>query len=439
MLFDMDLKELAQAAVNKKFQYQHANLTSKKTKNDTAREFVEKTKTGFTAFNTALDSVRYNNGGLVKNKLSTNNPAIASVTMKEHAKVDNVNLFVEKLASAHEIALDGLNDTGVRAEKGEFDLKVGTATFKIDFATINDLDELAKAINQHQDNNDTQTNDNLVNATVRRVDGKVLLVLKSAKTGASNNIEFTPTTPALAGASALFTPQEIAAAADAKVKLGGENSGVEFTSASNTFDNIIENAAITLTKAHKAGDTPLEIKIEKDTSATEAQAKGFADALNALKEVVKYDKENPNPYTTGLNQKINRFFSEEVNGKRLTDFGFSFDKTGNLKIDNKKLLAEVEKNPAALNELFNHPDSGLVSKFDALLSPYLDGVNGRLERDKIRLDSEAEKIERDVAEYDSKYFSAIDTHLKKFQEMERVMENMEAMLTMFDDSDNRKK
>lgn len=429
MLFDMDLNELATQATNKQFQYEHNNFKNKEVKNSTALSFLETTQSGLTEFNTVLDSIRASSGGVVKNKAMVSAANMAEIKIKDYAAADSVSLFIQQLASAHEIALDGLDDVKIASETGVIPLKIGSQSLNIDFSKIDTVDQLANAINQHVDNNDPKVNDNLVNATVRRVNGQKFLVLKSNKTGEDNKIEFS--------ATGVFTSKEITAAANAKVKLGGESSTVEITNSSNTFDDLINNAAITLTQAHKTGDTPLTINIAQDSNATEQQVNKFTEAFNAIQELVKFDKNNPNPYTSGLHIKINRLAIESIDGKRLTDFGFTFDKSGLLKVDNKKLLVEIEKDPTALNAFFNKKE-GLIGKFDALLKPFLMGDKWSLDIEKTKLDNEKEAISELGANFDRKYALALATNLDKLKEMERVMEQMEGMLNMFDFEDKNK-
>lgn len=429
MLFDIDLKELATQATNKHFQYEFANFKSKGTKNDTALSFIEKTKAGLTDFNLALDSIRYNNGGVVKNKVAVSQANIASAEIKDYGPTDSVSLFVTQLASAHEIALDGLDDAKVLAEKNVLKLKVGATELDIDFSKIDTVGQLAQAINQHGANNNTTSNDNLVSATIRRINGAKLLVLKSNNTGEANKIEFT--------AAKLFSEKEITKAQDAKVKLGGESSVVEVTNSSNTFDELMEKSSITLVSVHKSGDTPLTIKIEQDTSASEALVNNFADAFNKILEVVKYDKDNPNPYTSGLHSKIYRLPLLPINGKSLHDFGFTFDKQGLLKVDNKKLQAEISKDPTTLNDFFKSKD-GLITKLDALLNPYLMGDEWSLDIEEVKLNENSKKLAILSEKLQDKYDQLYSVNLNKMQEMERVMEQMEGMLNMFDFEDKNK-
>lgn len=423
MLFDMNLNDLATQATNKQFQYEFSNFKSKEAKNNSALSFIEKTKTGLTDFNGVLDGIRHNSGGVVKKKITVSQSGMADIKIKDHTAADSVNLFVSQLATAHEIALDNLDNIKIASETGVYHLKIGNKSLDIDFSKINTVDDLAKAINQHADNKDHITNDNLVSATVRRVNGQILLVLKSNNTGKDNEIKF--------DAPGLFTAKDITEARDAKVKLGGENSTVEVSNSSNTFDDLMKNVSITLTQAHKTGESPLTIKVEQDTQATEVQVKKFTDAFNAIKEVVKYDKDNPNPYTAGMHNKINRLSIEPINGRRLSDFGLTFDKSGQLKIDNKKLLAEIAKDPTAINDFFNSKD-GLISKFDTLLEPYLVGGKWSLDIEKTKLDDEKAFLSVIADKLDGKYESALSVNLNKLNEMERVMKNMESMINMFD-------
>ena len=70
-------------------------------------------------------------------------------------------------------------------------------------------------------------------------------------------------------------------AKDAIVRLGGE-TGIELTSTSNTFDNIIDGVSLTFNKAHKSGDAPLTMEVGQDQKATKEKAQTFVSAFNAL-------------------------------------------------------------------------------------------------------------------------------------------------------------
>ncbi|UXD26569.1 hypothetical protein FORC065_3830 [Yersinia enterocolitica] len=80
----------------------------------------------------------------------------------------------------------------------------------------------------------------------------------------------------------------------------------------------------------------------------------------------------------------------------------------------------------------------MIGKFDALLKPFLMGDKWSLDIEKTKLDNEKEAISELGAKFDRKYALALATNLDKLKEMERVMEQMEGMLNMFDFEDKNK-
>src|SRR5690606_9719021 len=79
------------------------------------------------------------------------------------------------------------------------------------------------------------------------------------------------------------TLTSVTKAQDVKLYLGtDETNGLELTSNSNTFDNIIEGVTLTFNQVHKEGDAPLAVDIAQDNEATKAKVQEFVDAYNAL-------------------------------------------------------------------------------------------------------------------------------------------------------------
>ncbi|HEY0894473.1 MAG TPA: flagellar cap protein FliD N-terminal domain-containing protein, partial [Cellvibrio sp.] len=209
-------------------------------------------------FSTSVKGLKGVDKSVLTNTATFSSEGFASAKVGTTAVAGNYQFFVEQLASAHQVALEGLTDADVPTS-GNLVIGQGAASFSIDLSNIdsdnsggNSLAELAAAINAAADNTG-------VNATLVRSNGNVSLVLASEKTGTANAISLS-TTGVAAGASdtAVGAPRELSGALDAKVRLGGE-SGMLLTNASNTFDNIIDGVSMSFTKAHASGEQPLSV------------------------------------------------------------------------------------------------------------------------------------------------------------------------------------
>src|SRR5690606_38482512 len=110
-----------------------------------------------------------------------------------------------------------------------------------------------------------------------RSNGEVSLVLTSTESGASNAFAHS-----LTGTAATSTT--LSTAADARIRMGGSFGvgGIELTSSSNNFDNVIDGVSLSVNKVHKDGDAALTLTIDQDKSATKGKAQSFVDAFNAL-------------------------------------------------------------------------------------------------------------------------------------------------------------
>ncbi|MFI7868905.1 flagellar filament capping protein FliD, partial [Ectopseudomonas khazarica] len=265
--------------------------------------------------------------------------------------------------------LQGLQDGDLGS--GSLSIGQGSDTFSVDLGAVTTLDELAAAINGAADNSG-------VKATLVRSNGQVNLVLTSETTGADQAISLTASGNT-AFENAVVARQELSVAKDAIVRLGGE-AGIELTSSSNTFANIIDGVSLTFSKAHQAGDTPLTIEIAQDQSATKEKAQTFVSAFNAL--MSSFDSLTASGGESGsrgplagdasvraIEGMLNQLVRTSFGGVSLTEFGIVADRGGKLTIDSARFEKAVAANPEGFEKLFT--DKGnLLDTLDKNLAVY---------------------------------------------------------------------
>ena len=195
--------------------------------------------------------------------------------------------------------------------------------------------------------------------TVQVEPGKYQLQLTSTTTGADTAITLSDGSGALA-----FT--ETAAGKDALLVLAG---GTTVRRSSNTLSDVLDGVTLTLTKADTAttprsattppvfAEGPVSISVASDTDAVVAKVQALVDAANAARAEAK-TLTDADPVTKtkgrlygdstvrGLVDRVRTAVSGDTAGPALA--GVTVTRDGTVELDKTKLLAALEKDPAAV-------------------------------------------------------------------------------------------
>lgn len=145
-------------------------------------------KSNLTDFRTALTNLNKSSSGMLKTSASMSAENMASATTTSDARKGTYNLFIEQLASSHQLAYDGLKDADVSQATGTMSIEINGKSIDIDMDGVDNLAALAKAINGKDDNPG-------VTASLVRTGGEVRLMLSSDKSGAENAITLSGDVP----------------------------------------------------------------------------------------------------------------------------------------------------------------------------------------------------------------------------------------------------
>lgn len=391
-------------------------------------------------FSTAVKSLKGVDKSVLTNTATFSSEGFASAKVGTAAVAGNYQFFVEQLASAHQVALEGLTDADIPTS-GNLVIGQGAGSFSIDLSSIdsdssggNSLAELAAAINAASDNNG-------VNATLVRSNGNVSLVLASEKTGAANAITLS-TTGVAAGAfdAATSAPRELSTAKDARVRLGGE-SGMLLTNASNTFDNIIDGVSMSFTKAHATGEQPLSVTVARDDKTTKDKVQSFVTAINNLlgtfDSLTASGGENAargvlagDASIRSIEGMLNNVLRTEFGGTTLMEMGIVADRYGKLTIDTTRFEKAIAANPEGLDKLFNAKD-GLLDSLDKNTAVYTTGPNNLMKARKESLNTMMRRVEDQFDGIQKQYDNYYTRYLKQYTNMMQTMSAMEQTFGMF--------
>ncbi len=391
------------------------------------------------SFKSAVLGLRSGGKSMLVNSATFSQDGYASAKVATTAVPGSYQFFVKQLASSHQVALEGLSDADVPSS-GTLTIGQGAASFSVDLSAIdsdgngsNSLAELANAINKAADNTG-------VSATLVRSNGTVSLVLGSTRSGVDGTISLSGSLPAGAFDDALANPRELSVGRDAIVMLGGEN-GIELTSTSNTFENIVDGVSLTFSKAHQSGDSPLGMTIGQDQAGTKAQAQAFIDAFNALMSSFdsltasgsKSDTRGPlagDASVRSIESMLNQVVRTAFGGKSLTDFGILADRNGKLTIDAARFEKAVAADPTGFDKLFTDKDS-LIDSLDKNLALYTNSVNGVLKNRRETLDAMLRRVDQQFETIDKQYELYYNRYLRQYSNLMQTMAEMNQTYGMF--------
>lgn len=386
-------------------------------------------KSTLSDFRSTLQNLNKTNAGMLKTSASVSVDNMLKVTTTSETRKGTYNLFVEQLASSHQMAYNGLDDNAIKNASGNMAIDVGGKSFTVDMGNVDSLADLAKAINGDSNNPG-------VTASLVRTNGQVRLMLSSDKSGEANAIT-------VSGFADMDSSQAttLSEAKDAIAWLGGKNNGMEVRSDTNTFNDLIEGVTLELNQAQKLGDTPLRIDVGVDTTETTNQVNDFVAAYNKLLGALSTLTASGSGSTDrgafagdasvgNLRRDLNNMLRTAVGGLDITQFGLSADKDGKLTLDNDKLKKQLTEDPGKLNNLFNG-SNGLLKSMDKSLDKFLSATGGEIKsreetfrRRETELNDRSDKIT-------TRYDTAYNRYLSQFTRLQSVMQQMNNTANMF--------
>jgi len=325
-------------------------------------------------------------------KVELSDSAVATVTADAGAAQTSYTLQVVKLAQSHMITT-GNSDLYKAADEqlgwaGTFDIGTDPNALKtISVEATDTLSSLAAKINA--------ADSGVVASVVMVGENQFRLVLTASESGAANAIQLTNEVPAggtsllgdilgLTGANRL----ELSAAQDAEIRLNGQT----YTSATNTFDNILPGIKITVRKP--TGDDIVSMTVSADPDKVVQVVKDWVSAINSLQDQLKklsaYDVENKkaSPLTgeslvRSIQYYLRQPFSARVEGmpqsmSMLSQIGvasgaYGTADYGKIVVDEQKLKEALQRDPEGIARLFGINEEAVTNP-DGTVTPARKGI-----------------------------------------------------------------
>lgn len=217
--------------------------------------------------------------------------------------------------------------------------------------------------------------------------------------------------------------QDVVQAQDALLVAGDATLGRLVSSSSNTFTDIVAGIDVTV---QGATTDPITVSVATSNATFVTGIKQFVAQYNSLRDKLDsldFFKSNDSSRgvlfgsseTLRIRNDVSRFVTGRFFGlgafQNLSQMGVTLDESGKLSLNEEKLKAAYDKDPAAVEKFFTDEDQGFVTK----LNKTIDGLAGAENSVLInRVQSLNEKVEQSNLR-----LSQMDTQLEK--ERERLL------------------
>ncbi|MDB5847356.1 MAG: fliD [Rhodoferax sp.] len=399
---------------------------------------LTKLKTALSAFDTAVSALSGKTG--LAQRSATLSGSAGTATATSTAQPGNYTLFVEKLATTHQVAFEDLPAVPV-ALGGPLVVKLADgSSFTVALSSA-DQDgngsisqaEIARAINLESGNQGKVT------AMTVTSGGKTQLVLSAGQSGEGGQITLDASGMPASALKDKFTAagNVLVAAQDAVIWLGGQG-GIEIKQASNTL-TAIDGVTVNFTQAMATGAAPLTLTIGADDTGTAANVTGFITAYNtlekALDEMTTVGKDGAaagafvsDSGVRSLRTRLNTVLRQSVGSLRLADFGVTADRDGALTLDAAKLKKTLAANPEGLDTLFGKSSltasSGVLGAFHTLTKSWTDSSSGQIKRRQDTVQITQKNLSTRQDRLDAQYTSAYNRYLAQFTQLQALQSRM---------------
>ncbi|WP_432471965.1 flagellar filament capping protein FliD [Amphritea sp. HPY] len=368
---------------------------------------------------------------------SSSDSAIAGFTADNDAAAGSYSLEITSLATAQKLVTQ--QDYVISEGTLEFANANDSFTVTLDSNNNASIEDVRDAINNAEDNIG-------VTATILVVNGDKRLVFSTDETGTANELTITGTDTSgdldiYDYNSGTATPNasdpnkgdvtgyydQVIAAADAVFSVDGQ----PMTSATNTIEDVIPNATITLKESNAS--EPITLSISENSSAIKNQISTLVDGYNELITLINqqtsYNSETNaagallgDSLVNNLQSQIRNALTSQISNSSssytsLSSIGITTEADGTFKLDSDKLDTALNDDYAGVTTLFSGEDIGVAQKVDTILENYLkssgtfdsrtDSINNKLEgltEEREKLDFKSAKLEARLF----KQFNAMD-------------------------------
>jgi flagellar hook-associated protein 2 len=349
----------------------------KQNKLDELKQFVTNVNT---------EVVAMSDPSLYQAKESSLSGSSVSVETTSKAAVGTHTINVSSLAT-HDIKQSQTGyayEDALMGDAGTMHLEIDDNSFDIEVLSTDSIKDVVKKINEQTDGK--------IEASLLNVGGSnpYHLVLKSAETGAKNNISITGD----------YNFNQVGEGAkDASFDF----DGIQITRSSNTIDDLVEGLTV---KLKQEGQTTVTIK--QDNSKLLEGMEKFVNEYNKLvqgfTESTKFDKTSKEAGLFQGNSSIRAaatmlkdalILTTSKDGKTIGSFGLELQRDGTIKFDKNKFEEKLKEDPKQVEDFFRGTDgrNGAFNRLESAIFDIKTSSNSILKSLAKNLDDDAIRLQ----------------------------------------------
>lgn len=397
-----------------------------------------KIKTALKSLDDKIYDMTRSGESIGKSSATLSNDEFFDLTASSNVSNMNVDIFVEQLASAHQVVmdLDATEMTDTISAGGTFTITQNGEDKTLDLSDADKdsdgnvtLSEFVDAFNSSIEG---------ISASVIRTDGQMKVMFTSDETGEDS--QFTLSASSDSGLSETATSasdKPIKSAQDAIIWLGEQGSGTKLVNDSNTYENVISGLTIDLKKANDPSDSSVNAVVEPDSSATleamQALVDSFNDAISTIDTYTKRTTESTGVLATdssmrSVSNSLKNILRGEYGGVRLFELGIEFNRDGKLEIDSTKFKDNIDK--VDLNEVFMG-DSGVFEQMEDTLDRYTAYSGGIIDSKRDTLNSNIDNYNDQLDRLDDRYNKLYSKYLAEFNSLNNLQSQLDSLTNLF--------
>jgi flagellar hook-associated protein 2 len=327
------------------------------------------------------------------------------------------DVVVEKLAKAHRSYSNpqGLT-TSPLGQEGTIEFAIGSTNKTLTVEPTDTLESIANKINGLG----MRVNASIFNSGTER-----MLQIRGLDTGAENALSMTETGTTL-GLS--LGANQIQAASDSKVHIDGH----VVTRSNNQVQGAIQGVTLALTK--ESAD-PITVNIASDPAQIKGKLQGVVDAYNAvvqkLHTVAGFGSQKASSTVLAGDQTL-RGITNRLSNAMLTplkdagtfnsagSIGLNFNNDGTIKLDELKLAAALEKDPASVTKVLagTESSSGVMDLLSDLATQMGERGKGAIAVRQQSLETRAKQLDEQVSREQERLQKYADALRKQFTAMD---------------------
>lgn len=364
----------------------------------------------------AAISTLSNSSNYTSRKLELSSNASIKATLNGKPEVCSYNISIENLASAHKLSSKGFASIDTQlSTTGSLKISSGNNNFTINIKSDDTLQDVKKAINDHDDNHG-------VTASILEVNNmgqqEFRLIISTNQTGVDNTIYFENEIGDLL--TNFDLTHEISAAQNAKINF----DGFTIYSQNNSFNNVISGVNFTATSCDNT-KTTLSISDESTdiSSMVTDFVKSYNDLLSTLGTLGSYSDGALHGDTTLA--RIKALLRRDI-APLLTSSGIiTQEKSGSLSVSHDNLNTKIATSNEAVIELFTNSSIGIAIQMQNVISN-LTTKDGVLSSRTKSIDNAIHSVEQRVEKEKNHLDVLQESYRKQFSSLDSLLSNLNA-------------